>query len=648
MNINFTQGVLRGEASLGTPVYLTKSGTNVHIFTSSEPVLAVIAHKTKNYLVTEPVSVNNAWSSIPPGGAWLYWDINLTSGVVTRAFTIYEPAFGASLPPSSINVDQHYFNTSTNRHYVWNGYAWIEVLRVFAGSVSALGVLTISPFASQVGLNTAAAAGYIIYGLNNQAIIDPSDYTFINTGSGFLLNGGPKSFPISLDNELNYVLAGESIPAGSLVALGAGGTAILADNSTQRYATGLVLEPVITGQSTRIHMAGFITSASFTFDDLDVGKLLWLDDLGVMTITRPAGVVAQAVGVIVSPTAMLLNLSLDSLTTGPAGPTGPTGSVGVTGDAGLDGATGPTGADGVTGPTGAAGNDGAVGPTGPASGPTGATGPSITGPTGTAGTNGAAGATGPTGAAGAAGTNGTHGINGSTGPTGPTGLMGTVGAGGPTGAVGAGGPTGPTGLQGYLGPMGFTGPTGAAGINGATGTNGTNGATGPTGATGPNGFVGPTGSTGSAGLTGPTGPTGAASTVTGPTGSSVTGPTGVTGVAGNAGPTGPTGAAASDLLTIKTVATSTYTLLAADVPKTWFVLNWSGTTNVTIPTNAAQAISIGTQYFLRLNGASLAFTVSGGVTLISKAGLIASSGVGSVVKLVKESTNTWILYGDIE
>lgn len=73
MNINFTQGVLRGEASLGTPVYLTKSGTNVHIFTSSEPVLAVIAHKTKNYLVTEPVSVNNAWSSIPPGGAWLYW-----------------------------------------------------------------------------------------------------------------------------------------------------------------------------------------------------------------------------------------------------------------------------------------------------------------------------------------------------------------------------------------------------------------------------------------------------------------------------------------------------------------------------------------------------------------------------------------------
>lgn len=723
MNISFTQGVVRGEANLGTPVYLTKAGANVHIFTSSEPVLAVVAHKTKNYLITEPVSVNNAWAGIPPGGAWMYWDINMATGVVTRGFTIHAPAFGSSLPPSSLNTDQHYFNTSSKRHYVWNGSAWIEVLRVFAGSVSALGVMTISAFASQVGLNTAVTAGYIIYGLNNQAIIDPLDSTFINTGSGFLLAGGPKAFPITLDNELNYVLAGESIPAASLVAIGPLGTIILADNTTEKFSTGLVLEPVITGQSARIHMAGYIVSGDFAFSSGDVGTVLWLTTAGGMSIVRPVTTKAQSVGIIVSETSMLLNLSIDTPTTGPTGPTGITGPTGpsVTGPTG---AMGPTGAlsfsdnlfgspsqitdvgqvvtfdgssyvclvqtdqsptaqpaswtlfvsKGVTGPTGAS----VTGPTGPSGGPTGTTGPtgpSVTGPMGAQGVTGPTGAGGPTGPAvtGPSGPQGYAGtsitgptgasLTGPTGPsvtgpqgyagasiTGPTGSNGTVGATGPsvtgpTGAAGANGTsiTGPTGTAGTNGTS-ITGPRGSTGPTGATGTAGVDGATGPTGL---QGYVGPTGSTGDTGFRGATGPTGVQGS-TGPTGSTGgTGPTGGTGFAGAGGPTGPTGAAATNLLTIKNVATSTYTLLDTDALNTWFILNWSGTTVITIPTNAAQAISIGTKFYIRLNGAGVALTVSGGVTLISKGDITSATGIGSVLKLVKESANVWTLYGDI-
>lgn len=67
----------------------------------------------------------------------------------------------------------------------------------------------------------------------------------------------------------------------------------------------------------------------------------------------------------------------------------------------------------------------------------------------------------------------------------------------------------------------INGPTGDAGPTGPTGPSG-----GPTGVTGPTGVRGPTGFTG---------PTGATSTVTGPTGASLTGPTGAK---GGTGPTG--------------------------------------------------------------------------------------------------------------
>lgn len=110
---------------------------------------------------------------------------------------------------------------------------------------------------------------------------------------------------------------------------------------------------------------------------------------------------------------------------------------------------------------------------------------------------------------------------------------------------------------GVVGPQGATGP--ASTVTGPTGPSVT-GPAGPTGAastvTGPTGAIGATGAS-VTGPTGSTGPTGAASTVTGPTGAvgatgpSVTGPTGaastVTGPTGATGPsvTGPTGAAST-------------------------------------------------------------------------------------------------------
>jgi hypothetical protein len=261
---------------------------------------------------------------------------------------------------------------------------------------------------------------------------------------------------------------------------------------------------------------------------------------------------------------------------------------------------------------------------------------------------------------------------GSDGPTGPTGPTGPQGSGvsvlgsyvdvpslesdNPTGNVGdaylvganlyiwsdlnsewvdAGtfvGDTGPTGPTGITGPTGMTGPTGPQGLLGPTGPEG--------GPTGPQGPTGPTGPTGPA-VTGPTGPTGAASTVTGPTGPtgpSVTGPT---------GPQGPTGAegAWSTAQTISTKSAN-YTLDTADAG--YLLKCTSGSsTQILIPTNAAEAFSIGQRVDILQHGAGqVTVAPDTGVTLRATptGKLRAQYSTASVVKI---GTDEWLLVGDL-
>jgi hypothetical protein len=194
------------------------------------------------------------------------------------------------------------------------------------------------------------------------------------------------------------------------------------------------------------------------------------------------------------------------------------------------------------------------------------------------------------------------------------------------------GDTGPTGATGSTGPTGITGPTGPQGLLGPTGPEG--------GPTGPQGPTGPTGPTGPA-VTGPTGPQGAASTVTGPTGP--TGPE-VTGPTGAAGPTGPEGAWS----TAQTISTKSanYTLDTADAG--YLLKCTSGSsTQILIPTNAAEAFSIGQRVDVLQHGAGqVTVAPDTGVTLRATptAKLRAQYSTASVVKI---GTDEWLLVGDL-
>lgn len=548
MQVPYTQGVLKGQTTLpsNARLFLQADGAYVDVYVTDMKLVAVAAHKSKNYLIEEPFNVSNAWGPLPLATqTYLFWDIDVATGVQTRGFTTVAPQYGPTTP-STVTNGLHYFNTTDRVMYYGSGGTWIEKIRVFAGLATVSGLIAPHPFASQVGLTGEVTAGYIIYGLNNRALKDPVDGTFVNTGSGFKIKLGDFDNVVALDVEQEYMIAAEPIPGGSFVAVATPGAIVVADPALDRWASGYVRQATGSGGSVRIIPHGIVYDDTFSFNLADIGKLLWLEPGGTLSAVRPATMVAQALGVIRGEHSLFISFSLDSMSATP-GPTGPTGA----------GAPGPTGASGgPTGPTGAGG----VGPTGPMGeqgvpgfGYTGPTGASLTGPTGPQGPRGFIGFTGPTGS-------GATGPMGATGPAGaPTGASGATG---PTGATGATGPsvtgpsvTGPTGAAGVTGPTGAIGPTGFSITGpvgtGATGPTGAQGSVGPTGMTGPSvtgptgadsTVAGPTGPDGAVGPTGPAGiagPTGADSTVAGPTGPSVTGPTGADSTV--AGPTGPDG-----------------------------------------------------------------------------------------------------------
>jgi len=364
---------------------------------------------------------------------------------------------------------------------------------------------------------------------------------------------------------------------------------------------------------------------------------------------------------------------------GPQGATGPQGQ----------GSTGATGATGLTGPTGFTGSTGA----------TGAPGQGGTGATGFGGATGATGLTGPTGFTGATGASGYDGSTGSTGPIGPTGFTGATGI----GATGASGYEGSTGATGLTGPTGFTGATGASGYEGSTGPTGPTGFIGSTGATG-------TGASGATGFQGASGATFDYTPITtdNTTLSSNEGFLFNTGSGAITAflPTTPlTGAfiniileksgnnnltinrngsnidsVAEDLvcdvsgnfsliytdstvgwrfvpysgltyapatLTLGTITTSPYTLQLTDGSK-FITADSTSTITINVPDNNTVPFVSGTQItVMRFNTGAVTFSPTGSTTLKSSEGKLSIRAQDSVATLVKLSTNTWSLFGDL-
>jgi hypothetical protein len=160
MKIDFRQGIVTYPVSSNNQVFLSKVGSYVNLQTANGRTDVAFAFGSENYILSETTDVNNAWGPLLPNtNYWLYWDIDLLSAARTFGFTLLAPIV-SSIQPSGIN-NQHWFNLTDNKMYVYQSGQWRAVLRVFAALVNNsiftnLGSGLIGrPFAgSQVGLNT--------------------------------------------------------------------------------------------------------------------------------------------------------------------------------------------------------------------------------------------------------------------------------------------------------------------------------------------------------------------------------------------------------------------------------------------------------------------------------------------------------------
>lgn len=496
MKLTFRQGIVQHQEDLaGNQLFLQAAGTSVSLNTSSTPTIITFAQKDANYLYTERASIANAWFGPFNAGTdyWLYWDLNVTTGIRTFGSTTLVPITAATTPTAVIG--QYWFNTTENSGYAYNGNTWLPVLRVFAAryvsavSFQSLGSSNKDFTGTQVGLYQSANAGALIFDQMGKPI-KTSNGTFFTTETGVAIDDTVSN--VRLANQLVPVEAQEAIPAYSVVYLSSFGQINLArsTDANQVRPVAIVDVNLTPGDSALAITTGTVINNSWNFSV--VNAPVYVGDSGQVTIVQ-ANSSIPSIGYVIAPNAIQFRVVSNSTSMGSQGPQGPQGAQGIQGNAGQQGIKGDTGTVGATG---------AQGPIGPA-GPQG-----IQGVAGTNGTNGTDGATGVAGPQGDIGPQGPIGATGATGPQGPTGATGPQGPVGPNGGVGSAGATGPQGPAGSQGPQGDAGPTGSIGLTGNTGSAGPQGIRGATGLTGSTGPAGPTGPQGDVGPAGPTGPQG--------------------------------------------------------------------------------------------------------------------------------------------
>src|SRR5665213_848035 len=111
MLIQFRQGLVRANQ---VPPFIVANGTTVNLVASFlQPVILDFALGTEDILFQETNNITSAWSGLPATGTvYLYWDINLKTGIRTFGFTTLAPFVGPNPPPSPVN-GQMWYNTTT-------------------------------------------------------------------------------------------------------------------------------------------------------------------------------------------------------------------------------------------------------------------------------------------------------------------------------------------------------------------------------------------------------------------------------------------------------------------------------------------------------------------------------------------------------
>lgn len=349
MITTFQQGIVYYPTSSGIQQFLTASGANVNLYIPDQTRVDVtFAHGSSNYLLTETATVLSAWQSVPTNvDVWLYWDINIKTGLRTFGFTLVAPTFGTIRPTTPVE-DQHWFDTAAGYHYVYHSNVWIRKIRVFAGKVANQifspinGGITYS--GSQVGLsNSTVDVSYILFDDLGKPIIR-SNGEFITLASQMFARGSAVN-QVKLDANVITAVADEPINKFSAVKLYTFDKIRLCNYADVRdNVVSICVDDLGPDQLGRIITQGVVTNPAWNWPT--VGDYIWVNAAGGLTNVDPHVVDILTYPVSNPPIARVLSsisILMDQALANRA-------QDGVDGADGAPGADGTDGADGIVEP----------------------------------------------------------------------------------------------------------------------------------------------------------------------------------------------------------------------------------------------------------------------------------------------------------
>ena len=296
MLVTFRQGIVRKQEY---PPFLQLKDGKVHINANTVPTVIALADGRNDYLFTENQSVNDAW--VGPFRKdrtyYLYWDIDKNTGLRTFGHTNVEPSFG-TVRPTNPATQQHFFDTSVGKMLVWNGAAWLERLRVFAGSLSSGGILRPNGEGTQVKINQSRYIGHILFDERGNPVKN-TDGVFITTET-FV---SPSDNMVDLYNSERKQIRGraiESIPKFHAVTWSGPNRLGIARNISPElgYAVGISVEDMNKDEIRTFITEGFLLNEAWNFSE-PPGTLLFVGPTGQVTTEVPSRHSMQIVGQVV-------------------------------------------------------------------------------------------------------------------------------------------------------------------------------------------------------------------------------------------------------------------------------------------------------------------------------------------------------------
>lgn len=312
MYVNFQQGIIAYPIISNIQTFLAPTGDYVSLSTVNGRVDITLSHGTENYLVTESDDVINAWGPLTDStDTWLYWDINLRTGIRTFGTTEVQPVYSSSSPSSPVE-GMHWFNTSSKKMYAYATGSFREVVRVFAAKVNNLELTPLGagvsgkPFAgSQAGLTVSnVAAGRILFDSDGKPV-KRANGTFFTSETLFFINGSPVN-TVRLEQGVVRATAAENLGQFQIVKYSDFDEVVSAgysDLGTELIA--IALTSCVSGDTTDVCLQGLITNSNWSWSV--VGAYLWINDLGLLTESDLHVVNANAYPVAKTPIARVVS-----------------------------------------------------------------------------------------------------------------------------------------------------------------------------------------------------------------------------------------------------------------------------------------------------------------------------------------------------